>query len=107
MRMATVRIEHTASGVLENPFGQTGGLWGLRVWHGDGEERYRLIPALAGSGFLPDPLVTKTDDLRQLGRDGRLPRVTAVAVETSLEAKGCYQGRLRIVIEEESFELPE
>ena len=101
LRVLTVRIDDTPRGRLEKLFGQPPPLY-LRVWCGDQSKRYRLLPALAGAGFLLDPLVTNNADLSRLGRGEPLSRVTAFAVEASPEATACYANRLQIVVDEEA-----
>jgi hypothetical protein len=58
---------------------------------------YRLIPALAGSGFLLSPLARDDEDFVALLRGGELPRVVALAVEGEGAARGCYAGA-RVVV---------
>jgi hypothetical protein len=72
----------------------------LRVRTADGQTlRYRLIPALASSTFLLNPLVRDDRDLVRWYRGDEVPRVVAFTVEGSSTARSCYRGNIHVVIE--------
>src|SRR5262249_24518179 len=57
---------------------------------------YRLVPALAGAGFLLDPLVRDDRDVADLYAGRPLPRVRAFRVRGPPEARDCYRDRLEV-----------
>jgi hypothetical protein len=107
IRRVKIDVEDTLRGRLTKLVGRPPPLF-LRVRHAGGTATYRLIPALARTGFLLDPLVTDATDLARLGCGEALPRLTAFAVSAGSgdprrapDARTCYRDRLRIVVEEE------
>jgi hypothetical protein len=102
-RILSAHIADTTRGRIEKSIGRPPPLF-LRLRQDGGEATYRLVPAMAAAGFLLDPLVAKTGDLKRLERGETLPHVTAFSVEASPQARAFYQERLRIVVEEEATE---
>jgi hypothetical protein len=66
---------------------------------------YRLIPGTAGSGFLINPLVEKTEDLLHLygGQPGR----RAVAFSVTSKSKTAYRPELTMTVESVSNLIPQ
>jgi hypothetical protein len=58
----------------------------------------RLIPALAASGFLLNPLLETDEDVLRLYRREPLPRVRALAVRADPGTYWCYQDRVEVTV---------
>jgi hypothetical protein len=95
-----IEIEGSAWGRVARALYRPPPLW-IELRLEDGQTcTYRLIPALAGSGFLLNPLLRDDGDVVKLYRGRPLPRVRAFTVRAGPGAGECYWDRLRVTVRE-------
>ena len=100
---ATIRINKTLLGKIASALYKPPSLW-LSVFTHDGERlRYRLVPSLAGSGFLLSPVIRNPMAFAELARGNGLRDLAdkqadaiSLTAETGSGLTECYRSPMRL-----------
>lgn len=98
VRTASIRIDERWWGRWRRFWFRAPCVW-LHVSTGsDRDHTYRLIPSMARTEFLLDPLVTRTQDVADLMQGRPLPRVHSLRVTTDDAGLACYSSSFEVML---------
>ena len=100
---ATVEINKTLLGTIASTFYKPPILWLSILTHDGGQLRFRLVPGMAGSGFLLSPVIQNPMAFAELARGGGLrdlagkqANAVSLTADTESGSTACYRSPIRL-----------
>ncbi len=97
-KLLSIHVTDTFRGRLTKALFRSAHL-SLNVTTTDGEKHsFRLIPSMAETSFLVDPLLRNHDDLESYFLGKPLPRIRMLSIHAGPEARNCFENRPSIAV---------